>query len=79
VFFGTKTIDLYGGGLADHQVANSDFRERFAQRFVFIYEIEEHHQFAPAAAAAAAAMLIILRFDPQSRMLFPVPSKISGL
>jgi hypothetical protein len=55
VFFGTKTIDLYGGGLADHQVANSDFRERFAQRFVFIYEIEEHHQFA-----AAAAMLIIL-------------------
>jgi hypothetical protein len=77
VFFGTKTIDLYGGGLADHQVANSDFRERFAQRFVFIYEIEEHHQFA--AAVAAAAMLFILCFDPQSRMLFPVPSKISGL
>jgi hypothetical protein len=77
VFFGTKTIDLYGGSLADHQVANSDFQERFAQRFVFIYEIEEHHQFA--AAAAAAAMLIILCFDPQSRMLFPVPSKISGL
>jgi acyl-CoA thioesterase FadM len=73
VFFGTKTIDLYGGSLADHQVANSDFQERFAQRFVFIYEIEEHHQFA------AAAMLIILCFDPQSRMLFPVPSKISGL
>jgi hypothetical protein len=75
VFYGTKTIDLYGGGLADHQVANSDFWERFAQRFVFIYEIKEHHQFAPASAA----MLIILRFDPQSRMLFPVPSKISGL
>ncbi len=75
MFFGTKTIDLYGGGLADHQVANSDFRERFAERFVFIYEIEEHHQFA----AAAAAKLIILCFDPQSRMLFPVPSKILGL
>jgi acyl-CoA thioesterase FadM len=74
VFFGTKTIDLYGGGLADLQVAISDFQERFAQRFVFIYEIEEHHQFA-----AAAAMLIILCFDPQSRMLCPVPSKISGL
>jgi len=74
VFFGTKTIDLDGGGLADHQVANSDFQERFAQRFVFIYEIEEHHQFAPAAA-----MLIILCFDHQSRMLIPVPCKISGL
>jgi hypothetical protein len=76
VFFRTKTIDLYRGGLADHQVANSDFQERFAQRSVFIYEIEKHHQFA---AAAAAAMLIILCFDPQSRMLFAVPCKISGL